>query len=403
LESARNIRRSAIHDRLVDRGACFAQSAGWEVPDWFAPEGVEPKREYSWDRQNWFEHVAEEHRAAREDVVLFDQSCYSKFLVQGQDAERVLNQICANNVAVPVGRCVYTQWLNEHGTIEEDVTVTRISEDSFFVIAADYTQNVVHNWLKRHIPVDAHTFTTDVTSGYAILSVQGPKSRQLLSRLTDADLSNNAFPMRTLQKIGLAYAQVMALRMTFFGELGWELIVPTEFALGVYEALVEMGQDLGLKLVGLQALNTLRIEKGYRVYGIDIDDGDTPLEVGLGFAVDFDKPGGFTGKNALMRKKENGVLAYRLAQFLLEDPEPLLYFGEPIYRDGELVGNITSGGYGHTLGASVGLGTVINEGGVNREFTGSGEYEIEVAGVRVPAQVSTRSMYDPDNKKILAN
>jgi 4-methylaminobutanoate oxidase (formaldehyde-forming) len=386
---------------LVDRGACFAQSAGWEVPDWFAPEGTEPKREYSWGRQNWFEYVAEEHRAAREDVVLFDQSCYSKFLVQGRDAERVMNQICANNIAVPVGRCVYTQWLNEHGTIEEDVTVTRLSDDQFFVIAADYTQNVVHNWLKRHIPLDAHAFVTDVTSGYAILSVQGPKSRELLKRLTNADLSKDAFPMRTLQEIDLAYARVMALRMTFFGELGWELIIPTEFALGVYDALAEEGADLGLNNVGLQALNTLRIEKGYRIYGFDIDDGDTPLEVGLGFAVDFEKPGGFIGKNALLRKKESGFLTYRLAQFLLEDPEPLVFYGEPILRDGELVGNITSGGYGHTLGASVGLGTVANEGGVDSEFIKSGTYKIEVAGVQFPAHASLQPLFDPKNERIL--
>jgi 4-methylaminobutanoate oxidase (formaldehyde-forming) len=295
---------------------------------------------------------------------------------------------------------VYTQWLNERGTIEEDVTVTRISEDSFFVIAADYTQNVVHNWLKGLIPQDSHCFATDVTSGYAILSVQGPKSRELLGRLTKADLSNEAFPMRTMQEIDLAYARVMALRMTFFGELGWELIIPTEFAVGVYDGLIEAGKDLGLKLLGIQALNTLRIEKGYRIYGVDIDDGDTPLDVGLGFAVDFEKPGGFIGKGALLKKKESGLLTYRLVQFLLEDPEPLLYYGEPILRDGVLVGNITSGGYGHTLGASVGLGVVNNEDGVSVEYIKSGEYEIEVAGVRYAAKATLRPMFDPKNEKI---
>jgi 4-methylaminobutanoate oxidase (formaldehyde-forming) len=207
--------------------------------------------------------------------------------------------------------------------------------------------------------------------------------------------------MRTLQEIDLAYARVMALRMTFFGELGWELIIPTEFALGVYDALAEEGADLGLNNVGLQALNTLRIEKGYRIYGFDIDDGDTPLEVGLGFAVDFEKPGGFIGKNALLRKKESGFLTYRLAQFLLEDPEPLVFYGEPILRDGELVGNITSGGYGHTLGASVGLGTVANEGGVDSEFIKSGTYKIEVAGVQFPAQASLQPLFDPKNERIL--
>ena len=189
--------------------------------------------------------------------------------------------------------------------------------------------------------------------------------------------------------------------LNYLGELGWELIIPTEFAVGVFDAIDEAGGDLGLRMVGLQALNTLRIEKGYRVFGIDIDDGDTPLEVGLGFAVDFDKSGGFIGKEALWRKKEQGLPTYRLVQFLLEDSDPLLYYGEPIYRDGELVGNITSGGYGHTLGASVGLGTVSNEGGVSVEFVKSGKYEVEVAGVRISAKASLKPMFDPDNEKIL--
>jgi glycine cleavage system aminomethyltransferase T/glycine/D-amino acid oxidase-like deaminating enzyme len=401
LETARGIRKSALHDRLEKAGACFAQSSGWEVADWFAPEGVAPVREYSWGRGNWFNYVAEEHRTAREDVVLFDQSCYSKFLVQGRDAERTLNHISANNVAVPVGKCVYMQWLNENGGIEEDLTATRLSGDCFLIIAADYTQNHVLSWLKAHIPPELHAVATDVTSGYAMVSVQGPRSRDLLGALTDADLSNQAFPMRTLQEIDLAYARVMALRMTFFGELGWELIIPTEFAASVYDALVESGKMFGLKHVGLQAMNTLRIEKGYRVYGFDIADADTPLEAGLGFAVDFEKPGGFIGREALLRLKESGPLSRRMAQFRLEDPEPLLYFGEPIYRDGILVGSITTGGYGHTLGASVGLGYLSNQDGVTKDFLTGGQFEIEVAGSRYSAVASFKPMYDPANAKIL--
>ncbi len=399
-ETARNARRSAMHDRLAAAGAYFGQSVGWEYPDWFAPEGVEPKVEYSWGRQNWFEYAAAEHRAAREDVILMDLTHMSKLLVQGRDAEKVLNRICANNVAVPVGRIVYTQWLNERGTIEADLTVTRLAEDCYFLVLVDSIHRHVAGWLKQHIPPDAHVFVTDVTSGYNIINIQGPKSRQLIGGLTTADLSNGAFPYLTMQEIDIGYALVKALRITYVGELGWELYVPTEFTLHVFDLLVEAGTDVGLKHAGFQALNTLRLEKAYRDYGYDIDNMDTPLEAGLSFAVDFAKPGGFIGKEALLRQKEGGVLKHRLVQFLLEDPEPLLYGGEPIYRDGELVGYLNSGGYGHTLGGAVGLGNVEREAGVTAEFVRSGTYEIEVAGVRYPAKASLQSLYDPKGERI---
>jgi glycine cleavage system aminomethyltransferase T/glycine/D-amino acid oxidase-like deaminating enzyme len=399
-ETARNARKSALYDRLAEVGAYYGQSVGWEYPDWFAPEGVEPKVEYSWGRQNWFEYAAAEHRAAREGVVLMDLTHMSKFLVQGRDAENVLNRICANNVAVPVGRIVYTQWLNERGTIEADMTVTRLAEDCYLLVVVDLFHRHVETWLKRHIPLEAHVFVTDVTSGYNILNVQGPKSRQLLSGLTHVDMSNEAFPYLTMQEIDVGYALVKALRVTYVGELGWELYVPTEFALHVFDLLVEAGEAVGLKHAGFEALDTLRLEKGYRDYGHDIDNTDTPLEVGLGFAVAFDKPGGFIGREALLRQKEEGVLKLRLAQFLLEDPEPLLYGDEPIYRDGEWVGYIRAGAYGHTLGGAVGLGEVENEAGVTADFIKSGSYEIEVAGVRYPARTSLRPMYDPKGKRV---
>jgi len=399
-ETARNVRRSAMYDRMAAAGAYFGQSVGWEYPDWFAPQGVEPRVEYSWWRQNWFEYAAEEHRAAREDVILMDLTHMSKLLVQGRDAEKVLNRICANNVAVPVGRIVYTQWLNERGTIEADLTVTRLAEDCYLLVLVDSIHRNVVRWLDRHIPAEAHVFVTDVTSGYNIINVQGPKSRQLISGLTSADMSNEAFPYLTMQEIDIGYALVKALRITYVGELGWELYVPTEFTLHVYDMLVEAGQDVGLKLAGFQALNTLRLEKAYRDYGYDVDNTDTPLEVGLGFAVDFEKPGGFIGKDALLRRKEKGVFEYYLVQFLLEDPEPLLYGGEPIYRDGELVGYLRSGGYGHTLGGAVGLGCVENEKGVSADYIKSGTYEIQVAGVRYPARASLRPMYDPKGERV---
>ncbi|MEJ2557240.1 MAG: FAD-dependent oxidoreductase [Anaerolineae bacterium] len=398
-KTARNARKSALHDRLAAAGAYFAEFSGWEYPDWFAPEGVEPRVEYSWGRQNWFEYSAAEHKEARQGVVLMDVSLMSKLLVQGRDAERVLNRICANNVAVPVGRIVYTQWLNGLGTIEADVTVTRLAEDSFLVVLSPSIQTHVEAWLKRYIPSEAHVFVTDVTSGYAILNVQGPKSRRLLSGLTNMDMSNEAFPYLTMQEIDIGYALVKALRVSYVGELGWELYVPTEFALHVYDMIVEAGEAVGLKHAGLQALDTLRLERSYRDYGNDIDNRDTPLEAGLGFFVDFDKPGGFIGREALLRQKEEG-LKQRFVQFLLQDPGPLLHGGEPIYRNGACVGYIRAGGYGHTLGGAVGLGFVENEAGVTPDYVKSGSYEIEVAGVCYPATVSLRPMYDPKNQRV---
>ena len=398
-EMARNARKSPFHDRLAEAGAWFGAYAGWEYPDWFAPEGVEPKVEYTWGRQNWFEYAAAEHRAAREGVTLMDYSVMGKLLVQGRDAEKALNRICANNMVVPIGRCVYTQWLNERGRIEADLTVTRLAEDQYLVLTGDATITAVQAWLKRNIPLDAHVCVTNITSAYSVLNVQGPKSRDLLSRVTNADMSNEAFPFLTLQEIDIGYALVLALRVSYVGELGWELYIPTEFSLHVFDTLVEAGQDVGLKFAGLQALETLRLEKAYRDYGNDVDNLDTPLEVGLSRFVDFDKPGGFIGKEALLRHKEAGV-KHRLVQFLLEDPEPLLYYNEIIYRDGEPVGRILAGGYGHTLGASVGLGYVENEEGVTADYVKSGMYEIQVAGVRYPAKASLRPMYDPKLERV---
>jgi 4-methylaminobutanoate oxidase (formaldehyde-forming) len=399
-ETARGARKSAMYDRLAEAGAYYGDSVGWEYPDWFAPEGVEPKVIYSWGRQNWFGYVAEEHKAAREGVIMMDLTHMSKFLVQGPDAEKVLNWICANNVAVPVGRIVYTQWLNERGTIEADMTVTRLAEDIYLLVLVDKAHRHVENWLKDNIPPDTRVYVTDVTSGYNIINIQGPKSRQLISGLTSANMSNKAFPYLTMQEIDIGYALVKALRITYVGELGWELYVPTEFTLHVFDTLVEAGESLGLKHAGFQVLNTLRIEKAYRDYGWDVDNTDTPLEVGLGPFVDFDKPGGFLGKEALSKQKEGGILKYRLVQFLLSDPEPLLYGSEPIFRNGVRVGHLASGGYGHTLGGAVGLGSIENEGGVTSEFVRSGSYEIEVSGVRYPARASLRPMYDPQGKRV---
>ncbi len=399
-KSARNARKSAFYDQMAAAGAYFGMYAGWEYPAWFAPKGIEPKVEYSWGRQNWFEYQAAEHRAAREGVTIMDYSVMGKVLVQGKDAEITLNRICANNIAVPVGRSVYTQWLNEKGRIEADLTVTRLTEDQFLVLSGDGTLTQVLAWLRRNTPIEAHVTFTNITSAYSVLNIQGPKSREFLSRVTHADLSNQAFPYLTTQEIDIGYAPVRAIRITYVGELGWELYIPTEFSLHVYDILVELGYDFGLKHIGLEALDTLRLEKAYRDYGNDIDNLDTPLEVGLSRFVDFEKPGGFIGKEALLRHKEAG-LKYRLVQFLLKDPKPLLHYGEPIYRDEEQVGYIMAGGYGHTLGGAVGVGPVENVSGIaSPDFIRSGVYEIKVAGEHHQATASLEPMYDPKLKRV---
>ncbi|MFP6598664.1 MAG: glycine cleavage T C-terminal barrel domain-containing protein, partial [Candidatus Hydrogenedentota bacterium] len=393
-ETARNVRKSGLHDRLAAAGACFGEVAGWERANWYAPAGVQARYEYSYGRPNWFEHSAAEHRAVREEVGLLDQSSFTKILVQGRDAESVLNRICTNDIAVPVGKCVYTQWLNDRGTIEADLTVTRIAEDEFFVITGPATNTQVLNWLRHHISADAYAQVTDVTSGWATLNVQGPRSREMLSSMTRSDLSNDAFPFGTTQEIELGYAMVKALRISYVGELGWELYIPSEFVQSVYDLIVSVGVDFGLRHVGYHALNSLRIEKAYREFGHDIGADDTPLEAGLGFAQAFDKPGGFIGREALLLQKERG-LNRRLLQFLLGDPEPLMYHNEPIYRDNEFVGYTASAMYGHTLGGSVAMGYVTNNEDLLRA-----DYQIEVAGRRYPAQASLRPLYDPRSARI---
>ncbi|MFQ6005112.1 MAG: FAD-dependent oxidoreductase [Woeseia sp.] len=398
-ETSRGVRRSAVHDRLKAVGACHGEAFGWERPNWYAPEGVAPVYQYSWERQNWFEYSATEHMAVREAVGLFDQSSFAKFRLEGRNALSVLNRVCANDIDQKAGRLVYTQWLNDQGGIETDLTVTRLGEDAFMIVTAAETEVRDFCWLKQHIPADAHCVLTNVSSAMGVLSLMGPRARDLLQSLTPADMSNDAHPFATSREIELGYALVRASRITFVGELGWELYVPTEFMLGVYDEIVAAGESFGLVHAGYHALNSLRIEKAYRHWSHDITDEDTPLEAGLGFAVKFDKPGGFIGRDALLAQKESGVTR-RLLQFRLQDPEPLLYHNEPIWRDDKLVGYITSGAYGHYLGACIGLGYVPVEKGQDPEEIQNSKYEIEVAGVRVQADASLRPLYDPKNERI---
>lgn len=400
-DHARNIKRHILTDRLSAAGAFFVQSAGWEIADWYAPPGEKAEvNEYSWGRPDHFEWAAQEHRACREEVVLMDMSFMSSFLVQGQDALECLNRLSCNDIDVSPGRIVYTQWTNRRGGIEADLTVTRTREREFMVVCSDTAHRHVESWMRRNFRRDAHVAITDVTSGRAMLVVQGPNSRALLSAVTHADLSNKAFPYLSAREIEIDYALVYAVRVTYLGELGWELYIPTEHAVSVYDRLLDAGARFGLRHAGLQALNSLRLEKAYRDYGHDIDNLDTPLEAGLGFAVKLDKPGGFLGRDSLAAQKSEGSLKKRLLQFLLIDPEPLLFHGEVIRYDGEIVGYIRAGGYGHTLGASVGLGMIEADHPIDQTWVKAGKWEIEIAGVRHDAIASLRPMYDPNLERV---
>jgi 4-methylaminobutanoate oxidase (formaldehyde-forming) len=361
---------------------------------------VEPRYEYSYGRQNWFPYSAEEHRAVREGVALFDQTSFGKLLVQGRDAARELNRICTANVDVEPGRIVYTQWCNEHGGVEADVTVTRLADDRFLVVTTG-TQTVRdEDWLRQHVLPGAHVTVTDVTSGEAVISIMGPRSREFLGSLTDADLSNAAFPFGAAREIDLGFAFARAARTTYVGELGWELYVPSEFATHVYDTITEAGAAFGLRHAGYHALNSLRMEKAYRHWGHDMSDEDTLIEAGLAFTAAWDKPGGFIGREALLRQREAGA-SKRLAVLVLDDPEPLMYHNEPIWRDGELVGWITSAMFGHTIGRSIGLGYVRRKDGiVTADWIAAGRYELEIATERLRASASLRAPYDPSNSRI---
>jgi 4-methylaminobutanoate oxidase (formaldehyde-forming) len=374
MASARGVRRSPLHERLAQRGACFGEVAGWERANWYAAPGAAPAYEYAYGRQNWFEHAAAEHRAAREAVALFDQSSFAKYLLQGRDAEKVLQHLCANDVAVAPGRIVYTVMLNRRGGIEADLTVTRLAEDAFFIVSIAASQTRDFERIRRHIPPEARAVLTDVTSAYAVLNVQGPRSRELLSRFTE-DLNQT---LGTMQEIDVGDARAWAFRISYVGETGWELYVPSEFAVNAYEALLDAGGEFGLRHAGYHALDSLRLEKGCRSWGHDLSPADTPLEAGLAFAVAFGKKADFIGREALLRQREAGVKR-RLLSFALDDPERLLFHDEPIYGDGRVVGRITSGAYGHTLGRAVGLGYV--------RVPLEKQYEIDIAGERVPASV----------------
>ncbi|HEY5424097.1 MAG TPA: FAD-dependent oxidoreductase [Ilumatobacteraceae bacterium] len=390
-QSARPLRRSPLYERTAANGAVFGELLGWERPNWYAPDGVAREYVYSYGRQNWFEHSAAEHRAVRESVGLFDISTYGKFLVQGRDALQTLQRISVADVDVECGRIVYTQWLNRFGGIEADLTVTRLGDREFLVLSAPATAVRDLAWLRGHIADHEFTTVADVSGTMAMIAVMGPAARELLQPLTDCDLSNDAFPFATSREIDLGLGFVRATRITYVGELGWELLVPHDIAAHIYDVVI----DAGARPAGYHALNSLRIEKGYRSWGHDISSGDSPLQAGLGFTVAWDKPGGFIGRDALVDQRGAGV-DRRLVQFALDDPEPLLFHGEPIIRDGECVGHLTSAMYGHTIGASVGMGYVhAPSTDQPRDWFAGGCFSIEVAGQTEAARASLQPLYDP--------
>ncbi|MDB4961115.1 MAG: Sarcosine dehydrogenase [Myxococcales bacterium] len=398
--TARGAKKSPFYDRLAARGAYFRDVSGWEGADWYKPE--QPTIEqHSWGRQHWFLTWEAEHRAAREGVILMDMSFMSKFLVEGRDAGRLLNHISANQVDGASGQITYTQWLDETGKLQADLTVAKLADDKFWVVASDTAHRHVETWMKRRIG-DSHVHVADMTGAYAQINIQGPRSRELMQLVTSVDVSNDAFPFRAARDIDIGFARVLCIRITYLGELGYELYIPVEQALHVYDRIVEAGTQVGLVHAGLKTLASCRMEKGYRDYGHDIDNTDSVLDAGLGFAVDLKKPDGFLGKDAVLAHKAKGPLTKRLLQILIKDPQPLLFHAEVVYRNGVTVGYVRAASYGHTLGGAVGLAMIDAGEPLDAKWIEAGTWEVDIAGTRYPAIASLKPLFDPDNRKIKA-
>ncbi|MGH9299499.1 MAG: GcvT family protein, partial [Acidimicrobiales bacterium] len=401
-ERARGIRRSPLHNEVAAAGAVFGELGGWERANWYSPQprsagGAPGGGRLTFGRQAWFEAVGEEHEAVREHVALFDVSSFGKLLVTGRDALSLLQWVSANDVDVAPGRLVYTQWLNEWGGIEADVTVTRLESEEFLVLTAAACVVRDRDWLLRNRG-DLNASVVDVSGGLAMASVMGPESRRLLEKLTDADISNDAFPFGCSREIDLGFGFVRATRITYVGELGFELLVPAEMATHIYEAIWAAGTEAGLRHAGYYALDSLRMEKAYRSFGHDIGPLDTPLEAGLGFAVAWDKGGAFLGRDKLASVREQGVTR-RLVQFALDDPSATPYGDEPIYREGELVGKVASAAFGYTIGCPVALGYVEAGEPVDHSYFEAAPYEIEIACERFGARGSLTPLYDPKSER----
>ncbi len=399
--SGRPCRKSPLYDRLKAQGACFGEKLGWERPNWFADlfANEEPKDIYSYSRQNWFDAVGREHKAVREAAVIFDQTSFAKFVLKGRDAEAALGWIASNDVAKSVGSLVYTQMLNDKGGIECDLTVARIAENEYYIVTGTGFATHDFDWIARNIPDGMQAELVDVTSAYSVLSLMGPNARTVLEKVTSSDVSSAAFPFGRIKTVGIAGCPVRALRITYVGELGYELHVPVEYATTVYDALMAAGAGLGLINAGYRAIESCRLEKGYRAWGSDIGPDHTPVEAGLAWAVKTRKATPFRGREAIERQLSGGVKKM-LACFVPDDPDVVLLGRETIYRDGQRVGWLSSGGFGYTIGKAIGFGYVRNPAGVTEDFVLSGTYELDVARERVPCSVSLKPLYDPEMKRV---
>jgi 4-methylaminobutanoate oxidase (formaldehyde-forming) len=401
--TARDIRRSVLHDRLAAAGGHFNASVGWEFAEWYDTDGTHPQTTLDFTRQESFDIVGREHRAVREDVGVLDMSLMAKFLVQGPDAARVLDRLSVSVIDREIGRLVYTQWLNDQGGIATDLTITRLGDEKFLVVTSDLIHRRIEPMIRRETRSGEIVVVTETTSATTLLSVQGPKSRTLLSMLSDADLSNEAFPYLSARHIHVGYAPVLAARVTYLGELGWELHIPTEYATGVYDELVAAGTDLGFRPVGLAAMSSLRLEKGYRDLGVDIDNTDNPIEAGLGFTIAWDKPGGFVGRDALLEFKAQGTPRNRVVNFLVDDPEADLFGNEPVLADGKWVGYVRAAAYGYSLGGPVGLAQVRHVDGVTADWLREQIFTVHTPHGDLPARLQTAPFYDPARTRILAD
>lgn len=395
-KTARNIRRTPFHHQLLSQGAVMGEIAGWERANWFADKGQKRSYEYTWKRQNWFENSAREHRSIRENIGMYDMSSFGKIRIEGRDATKFLNFVAGGQYDVEIGKIVYSQFLNNAGGIEADVTITRLTESAYLVVTPAATRLADQIWLSRNIG-DFNVVITDVTAGEGVLAIMGPNSRKLLQMVSPNSFGNDVNPFGTTQEIEIGMGLARVHRVTYVGELGWEVYVSSDQAGHIFDTLFDAGQDLDMKLCGMHMMDSLRIEKGFRHFGHDITCEDHVLEAGLGFAVKTSKPD-FIGRDAVLRKKENG-LDRRLLQFVLNDSEPLLYHNEPILRDGELVGHLTSGNYGHTIGAAIGLGYVPCKDETVSDILAS-NYEIDVAGSKIKAHVAIKPIYDPKSERI---
>jgi 4-methylaminobutanoate oxidase (formaldehyde-forming) len=397
-DSGRPCRRSPLYETLKAAGAVFGEKLGWERPNWFAEPGEEARDIYTFERPNWHVAVGREHMAARQAAALFDQTSFAKFVLKGPDAEAALQWIASNRVDRPIGSVIYTQMLNARGGIECDVTCVRVAHDEYYIVTGTGFATHDFDWIRRNIPDNMNAQLVDVTSSNTVLSLFGPKARDILAACTRSKLDNDTHPFATARQIGIAGCPVLACRITYVGELGWELHLPVEYAQSVYDALHAAGAEHGLRNAGYRAIETLRLEKGYRAWGGDIGPDHTPLEAGLGWAVKLKTDVPFLGRDAITKQRETGVKK-RLATFTT-DPGTILSGRETIFRNGERCGWLSSGGFGHSIGKSIGLGYVRADHAIDADYVLSGSYQLEVATELVPANVTLSPLYDPEMSRV---